>query len=77
MTLKEYLQATQLNRKLKKEIIGSAMPNIHPSNSNEEFSQKLIEIKAKLQLYVLNEKNAETIGKDLDELSQIYARKKA
>ena len=58
MTLKEYLQATQLNRKLKKEIIGSAMPNIHRSNSNEEFSQKLIEIKAKLQLYVLNEKNA-------------------
>ena len=66
LTLKEYLTANQLSRKIKREIINSSAESNYDSSEEKDFANKLIEIKAKLELYVLNERNLNTIGQDLD-----------
>ena len=75
MTLREYLMGNQLKKKIQKSILNETMSSNFRSSSEERFTKKLIEIKAKLELYIPNEKNTQNIFEDLEELRHIFEQR--
>ena len=65
LTLKQYMIANQLNKKIKREIRNCSEFE-RGLKEKDRLSYKLMEIKIKLDMYIRDGKNSDNIGKELE-----------